>query len=71
MKEIIVVDDYPEILAEWRRVMRPGGRAVFTDPVVITGPVTDDELALRSSVGLFLFVPPGVNESSSPTPDSG
>jgi hypothetical protein len=35
---------------------------VFTDPVVITGPVTNDELALRSSIGLFLFVPPAVNE---------
>ena len=35
---------------------------MFTDPVVITGPVTNDELALRSLVGLILFVPPGVNE---------
>jgi hypothetical protein len=39
-----------------------GWRAVFTDPVVITGPVTNDELALRSSIGLFLFVPPDINE---------
>jgi SAM-dependent methyltransferase len=50
------------VFREWRRVLRAGGRAVFTDPVVITGPVTNDELALRSLVGLFLFVPPGVNE---------
>jgi len=50
------------VLREWRRVLRPGQRAVFTDPVVITGPVTNDELASRSSIGLFLFVPPGVNE---------
>jgi len=50
------------VLQEWRRVLRPGRRAVFTDPVVITGPVTNNELALRSSIGLFLFVPPGVNE---------
>jgi SAM-dependent methyltransferase len=50
------------VFREWRRVLRPGRRAVFTDPVVITGPVTNDELALRSLVGLFLFVPPGVNE---------
>lgn len=50
------------VFGEWRRVLRPGRRAVFTDPVVITGPVTNHELALRSLVGLFLFVPPGVNE---------
>jgi hypothetical protein len=35
---------------------------VFTDPVVISGPVTNDERAQRSSIGVFLFVPPGVNE---------
>ena len=54
--------DRLKVFKEWRRVLRPGRRAVFTDPVVITGPVTNDELALRSSIGLFLFVPSGVNE---------
>lgn len=54
--------DRLHVLGEWCRVLRPGGRAVFTDPVVITGPVTNDELALRSSIGVFVFVPPGVNE---------
>ena len=49
-------------LCEWRRVLKPGGRAVFTDPVEITGPVTSDELAQRSSIGQFLFVPRGLNE---------
>jgi SAM-dependent methyltransferase len=54
--------DRQAVFREWCRMLRPGRRAVFTDPVVITGPVTNDELALRSSIGLFLFVPPGVNE---------
>jgi len=54
--------DRLKVFQEWRRILRPGRRAVFTDPVVITGPVTNDELALRSSIGLFLFVPIGVNE---------
>jgi len=51
-----------KVFREWCRTLRPGQRAVFTDPVVITGPVTNDELALRSSIGVFLFVPPNVNE---------
>jgi hypothetical protein len=29
---------------------------------VLTGPVTHEELAIRSSIGFYLFVPPGTNE---------
>ena len=54
--------DRLRVFQEWQRVLSPGGRAVFTDPVVITGPVTNDELAQRSSIGLFVFTPRGVNE---------
>jgi SAM-dependent methyltransferase len=50
------------VLRDWHRILREGGRAVFTDPVVVTGPVTNIELEVRSSIGLFLFVPPGINE---------
>jgi SAM-dependent methyltransferase len=44
-------------LREWYRVLKPGKRALFTDPVVITGPVSNEELAARSNIGFFLFVP--------------
>jgi SAM-dependent methyltransferase len=54
--------DRGDSLREWCRVLKPGGRAVFTDPVVVTGPVTNDELAQRSSIGLFVFLPRGLNE---------
>src|SRR5215207_9303422 len=45
------------VLQEWHRVLKAGRRIVCTDPVVITGPVSNEELAARSSIGFFLFVP--------------
>lgn len=54
--------DRLQTFQEWWRVLRTGARAVFTDPVAVTGPVTSEELAQRSSIGLFLFVPRSVNE---------
>lgn len=50
------------VLKEWHRILKPGGKALFTDPVVVTGLVSNEELAVRSSIGFFLFAPPGVNE---------
>jgi SAM-dependent methyltransferase len=44
-------------LREWQRVLKSGKRTLFTDPVVITGPVSNEELAARSNIGFFLFVP--------------
>ena len=49
-------------LGEWHRVLRPGGRVLFTDAMVVTGIVSHEEIATRSSIGFYLFVPPGENE---------
>jgi SAM-dependent methyltransferase len=54
--------DRAGVLGDWARVLRPGGRLLFTDPVVITGILDSEELAIRTSIGYFLFVPPGENE---------
>ena len=50
--------DRPRVLADWSRVLKPGGRMLFTDPIVVTGPLTNEEIAIRGSIGFFLFVPP-------------
>jgi len=50
------------VLREWYRVLQPGGRVLFTDALVITGVVSHEEIANRSSIGFYLFSPPGENE---------
>lgn len=51
-----------EVLKEFNRVLKKGGRLLYTDPVVVTGVLTNEEIAVRSSLGFFLFMPPGENE---------
>jgi len=45
------------VLREWHRVLKTGRRILFTDPVVITGPISNEELAARSNIGFFVFIP--------------
>ena len=59
---IAQVPDRAAALAGWARSLKPGGRILYTDPAIVAGLVTSDELALRSSMGFFVFSPPGENE---------
>src|ERR1700732_750033 len=54
--------DRPRVVAEWARLLKVGGRLLFTDPIPLTGPLTNAEVAVRSSAGFYLFVPPGYDE---------
>ena len=54
--------DRPRVISEWARLLKPGGRLLLTDPTTVTGPLTNAEIAVRSSIGFFLFVPHGYDE---------
>jgi cyclopropane fatty-acyl-phospholipid synthase-like methyltransferase len=62
---IDAINHFPDrsgVLAEWTRLLKVGGRLLFTDPITLTGALTNAEIATRSSAGLYLFVPHGYDE---------
>lgn len=50
------------LLAEIFRVLKPGARMLFSDALVIGGMISDEEIATRSSIGIYVYSPPGENE---------
>ena len=50
------------VLREVLRVLKPLGRFMFSDALVIGGIVSHQEIATRSSIGYYLFSPQGYNE---------
>jgi ubiquinone/menaquinone biosynthesis C-methylase UbiE len=52
----------PALLRELWRVLKSGGRLLFSDALVVGGTLSNQEIATRSLIGYYLFVPPGENE---------
>jgi 2-polyprenyl-3-methyl-5-hydroxy-6-metoxy-1,4-benzoquinol methylase len=62
---IDAINHFPDrrhVIAEWARLLKPGGRLLFTDPITVTGALTNAEVAVRSSAGFYLLVPHGYDE---------
>jgi SAM-dependent methyltransferase len=51
-----------QVLSDLRRVLKPGGRLLFSDALIIGGLLSHEEIATRSSIGMYFFSPPGENE---------
>jgi ubiquinone/menaquinone biosynthesis C-methylase UbiE len=54
--------DRLQVIAEWARVLKVGGRLLFTDATTVTGALTNAEIVVRSYAGFYLFVPHGYDE---------
>jgi SAM-dependent methyltransferase len=50
------------LLVEIFRVLKPSGRMLFSDALVIDGMISAEEIATRSSIGFYFYSPPGENE---------
>jgi len=51
-----------EVFREIRRVLKPGGKFLFTDAAVLTGAISNESVRLRSSQGFTQIASPGFNE---------
>ena len=53
--------DRSRVFCDWARVLRPGGRLVFTDAVTVSGVLSAEGIRVRASIGSVFFAPPGLD----------
>ena len=53
-----------QVLMQWARVIKLGGKLLFTNASVLADEATHEELALRGGFGLQIYTAPGVDESA-------
>jgi len=51
-----------KVLGEMFRIVKPGGRMLFSDALVVGGMLSYEDIATRSSIGFYVYSPPGENE---------
>ena len=51
-----------DVLTRTHALLKPGGRFIFTDALVIGGLMSFQEIETRCPDGMYFFSPPGVNE---------
>jgi 2-polyprenyl-3-methyl-5-hydroxy-6-metoxy-1,4-benzoquinol methylase len=51
------------VISDWARLLKPAGRLLFTDPTVVTGPLTNQEIKERTCVGFYLLTTLAYNEN--------
>jgi ubiquinone/menaquinone biosynthesis C-methylase UbiE len=50
------------LLCEMFRVLKPCGRMLYSDALIIGGMISNEEIATRSSIGYYMYTPLGHNE---------
>ena len=57
------IPNRPVLLAEIFRILKPGGRFLFSDSLIISGLINQREIDVRTTLGLYIFSTQGQNET--------